>query len=288
MQMPSGNTAGFVTSVTNAKGQTSHAKYYACTGLPASATDANGKISTTTYDVLDRVSSVVAPDGGTRSLCYSDEVSGGCYSASVLSTTETDTLDSSISAVKRILRDGLGRVKQTQLLSDPDGVDYVDETYDAMGRKSQVSNPYRSGDTERWTTTHYDAIGRVNQVDQPDGSTSFTTYSGNFTTVQDEAGKKRKSETDGLGRLIAVWEDPGGLNYETDYSYDVFSDMTQAVQKGGAMSASWRTRTFTYDSLGELRCSANPEIGSPSASPATRMAEIKSAWCRRNFRLVSM
>ena len=70
--------------------------------------------------------------------------------------------------------------------------------------------------------------------------------------------------------MTYVWENPSGLNYETDYSYNILGDLIQAVQKGGSTSsAQWRARTFAYDSLGELLCSANPEITSPLSTPAT-------------------
>ncbi|WP_058189827.1 RHS repeat-associated core domain-containing protein [Terracidiphilus gabretensis] len=146
----------------------------------------------------------------------------------------------------------------------------TDTVYDGLGRVSQVSNPYRSSDTKYWTTTAYDGIGRVSSVTEQDNSATSTTYTGNTTTITDEVGHKRKSQTDGLGRLAGVWEDPSGVNYETDYSYNVLGDLIKAVQKGGSSSSSaWRTRTFAYDSLGELLCSANPEITSPLSSPAT-------------------
>jgi RHS repeat-associated protein len=90
----------------------------------------------------------------------------------------------------------------------------------------------------------------------------FTLYSGNTTTVTDQAGKSRKSVTDALGRLMQVFEGPSGLNYETDYAYDVLSNLLTVNQQGGSTnSANWRTRTFTYDSLSRLLTTSNPESG---------------------------
>ena len=40
----------------------------------------------------------------------------------------------------------------------------------------------------------------------PDGAVVSTDYSGNTVTVTDQAGKRRRSVTDGLGRLIRVNE----------------------------------------------------------------------------------
>jgi hypothetical protein len=110
---------------------------------------------------------------------------------------------------------------------------------------------------------------------QTDGSTGTTTYAGNCQTTTDERGKSRKSCFDALGRLIQVFEDPSGLNYETDYGYDVLNNLTSVTQKGGAASTLWRLRSFTYDSLSRLTCAANPEITSglgtvtPASCPAT-------------------
>src|SRR5215470_4777164 len=125
------------------------------------------------------------------------------------------------------------------------------------------------------STTNYDALDRVTSVVQTDNSTVTTTYSGNSAgltnTVTDEAGRKRTNQTDALGRLTAVFEDPNTLNYETDYGYDTLDNLTSVTQKGGASSGSWRARSFTYDSLSRLTCAANPETtpGLSTVNPAT-------------------
>jgi YD repeat-containing protein len=50
----------------------------------------------------------------------------------------------------------------------------------------------------------------------------ITTYNGEVTTVRDQAGKQRRSTTDGLGRLKSVEElyETGALYATTSYSYD--------------------------------------------------------------------
>ena len=268
--VPSGATAAFPTLVTNAKGQSASTTYYACNGAVGSTTDPNGKTTTNTYDTFDRTLAVSYPDGGSKTFCYSDDPNGSCYSASSLYSTETDAISGSTSMLTTTLYDSLGRVRETQLNSDPGGTDYVDTFYDGDGRAYQKTNPYRSGDTAYTTTTSYDGIGRISSVLEADGSSTSTTYAGNTTTITDEAGHQRKSQSDALGRLNYVWEDPAGLNYETDYQYDISGNLLQVTQKGGdTNSADWRVRSFTYNSLGQLLCSANPEIGSPLAAVAT-------------------
>ncbi len=103
-----------------------------------------------------------------------------------------------------------------------------DTTYDADGRKYTVSNPYRTKTDPTYgvTSTVYDALGRtcvrhparrhlsaqthpVPPRSRP--TTCSPRYSGNTTTVTDQQSKSRKSQTDGLGRLTNVWEDPAPI-----------------------------------------------------------------------------
>jgi len=116
------------------------------------------------------------------------------------------------------------------------------------------------------------------QVIPPDGTSTAnfegTSYSGRTTTVTDQAGHARKSQTDGLGRLTNVWEDPAGLNYQTIYQYDVLGNMLCVEQHGSAATGTgcssapsndatipWRVRRFTYNSLSQLLTASNPESG---------------------------
>jgi len=81
-------------------------------------------------------------------------------------------------------------------------------------------------------------------------------------SVTDQTGKSRESVSDSLGRLTQIFEDPAGLNFETDYTYDALGNLLTVNQKGGSTNSSlWRTRTFTYDSLSRLLTSNNPEVG---------------------------
>jgi len=70
----------------------------------------------------------------------------------------------------------------------------------------------------------------------------------------DEAGKKRDSTTDALGRLTQVVEAPGVANFGfvTNYQYNLLDNLTQVSQ-------GVQTRTFTYDQLGRLLTALNPE-----------------------------
>ena len=176
--------------------------------------------------------------------------------------------------------DGLGHVVQTELVSDPYGPTYTAASFDGMGRPYSVYNPNRCSTPttncgeSSWgvTINTYDALGRTTQIAKPDGSNVSTIYSGKLSTVTDEAGNQRTSQTDGLGRITAVWEAPNtqGYNYETQYQYDALNNLLCAVQQGTDTTAfkncvsapvTWRPRSFGYDSLSRLTSATNPETG---------------------------
>lgn len=97
-------------------------------------------------------------------------------------------------------------------------------------------------------------MSRVTKVIPPDGNSTSdntttvydialitSTYDRNCTTVTDEAGKARESCVDGLDRLTQVFEDPNGLDYETDYAYDTLDNLLSVTQHGGSPSSgNWR------------------------------------------------
>jgi RHS repeat-associated protein len=239
-------------------------------GVVANSTDVNGKTTTFSYaDPLWRLTGTSYPDGGSTSTTYS---TGSSFPWTVSTTT---AINSSSELAQTAVYDGLSRVTQTQATSDTMGPDYVDKSYDLLGRVYTVSNPHRSGSnpTDGTTTYSYDALNRPTLVTKP-GNAQTTisyvniSYVNNCTTVADENGNARKSCVDGLGRLTGVWEDPGTsshLNYETDYVYNALDDLTSVIQKGG-VSTGWRTRSFKYDGLSRLTNASNPESGAVSYS----------------------
>jgi RHS repeat-associated protein len=264
----------FVTKVTNALGQNMSYGYDFNTGAVTSITDWNSQITNKNYDMLTRLLSASYPDGGSTTLCYTDGIPTACPSGNAgnapFAVVVKKAITSSTNKISTVTVDGLGRSSQAQLNSDPDGTTYTLTTYDALGRKSKIYNPTRCSsitsncnNETTWgvASTNYDPLGRVTSVVEQDGSTVSTNYSAfPCTTVTDEAGHSRRSCVDALGRMTGVWEDPSGLNYETDYQYDGLSNLTNVTQKG-SNSANSRNRTFQYDSLSRLTSATNPESG---------------------------
>jgi RHS repeat-associated protein len=240
-------------------GLTTHTSYDPSTGRVTSTTDANGKSTTFEYtDPLGRLTKENRPDGGWTSYDYGRNQWGDyVYTRVLLNTSGTTTYAYQYA-------DGLGRTYRS-FTYDPTDVNNAwltsDTQYDSMGRVWKVSNPYRSygaasspNPSNRWTTTTYDDLSRVKFVTTPDGAIVTTSYVGNVVTVTDQAGKKRSSVSDALGRLTQVTEDPtaGGLNYLTTYTYDALGN-PRKVNQGG------QVRFFMYDSLSRLIRAKNPE-----------------------------
>ena len=255
-------------------GHISSKTYNSCSGTVASSTDPNSQKTTLTYDLMGRMTQTSLPDGGLKTKCYSDVSGTSCYSSSKpLKVVTTAKVTSAISVTDTEVIDGLGRETQHQLNSDQTGVVYTDTTYDALERKSTVSNPYRSTSDPTYgvTSYEYDALNRVTLAIPPDGTATTnnvtTQYCGGTTLVTDQAGHWRRSTSDALSRLIELDEPnsttasvnvcpgTGEPTWVTTYGYDALNNLLIASQ------GSSRQRSFVFDSLSELTSSSNPEAG---------------------------
>ena len=274
--------------------RTQTSEYDFSTGLVTRVTDVdNGVSSSTAYDLFGRPILVKAAEGKPEethtSIAYSDTA------RRVITRSDLSGLgDGKLVSIQHY--DQMGRARLARQLEDSATQDPTNEThgikvqtrYKYSGANSyQVSShPYREAFSSEvpagamdWTRAKADNGGRMletrkyggNTLPEPWGSNTtgtggvVTTYDANFVTVTDQAGKLRRSVTDGLGRLERVDEpddnnnlDVNGVPFQsTSYSYDALDNLTTVTQ--GA-----QTRTFTYNSLSRLRSAANPESGTIS------------------------
>ena len=246
-------------------------------------------------DGLGRLSEVDYPDGGQKTYCYQDGPHSPGVSvpnlttSELICTTQTPYSGCASNQVKTSTAyyDGIGQTIQTAL-ADPAGADLVDTIYDGLGRLKSMSNPYRLTTDPTYGTIlyAYDALGRPTIQTQQDGSVLQWCYdgigfagqsnclanrstqtTGSWVDYSDETGRHWQRVSDALGRLTSVMEPDGSQtlsappSVETDYHYDVLGNLTRVDQWGGASGSTGdRVRTFSYDSLSQLLCSANPEV----------------------------
>jgi hypothetical protein len=222
----------FATKVTNALGHISYSQFDYYLGKPVNAEDADGTVASGSYsDALDRPAQVKRALGtaaeNQTTFAYDD-------TNRVITTTSDRNSNNDNGLVSKLVYDGLGRTNETRQYEG--GTNYIvtQQQYDSLGRPNKVSNPFRPylSETAVWTTTVFDALGRVTSLTTPDNAVVTTAYSGNAVTVTDQAGKARKKVIDSLGRLIEVYEDPNGLNYQTSYAYDPLDNVTTVTQGG--------------------------------------------------------
>jgi RHS repeat-associated protein len=267
---PDGTLGAFLKRITfpaaNSVQQTRSWQYDCYTGRPTSFTDRDGITLSFTYEqsqnLFDRLTDIQrTSDNSSKHFIYYDPPS------TLAVESHSDVLLAAQSAKSGDLNyakatyDGFGRATGTEAhgagTSDvPRGATDLD----ALGRPWRQYLPYFNS-KGAYRESAYDALGRVTTItNSADGSQIKSFYSANVTTTTDEAGKSVMRETDALGRLTKVTEDPSGLAYVTEYTYDTLDNLKQVQQKGRGTTAIV-ARTFEYDSLKRLRKATNPETG---------------------------
>ena len=267
-QLNGNSTFAFATSATNPTGWTIYAQFDYFTGAMVDAEDIHGNVSSSFYnDALDRpTQSILANNTGLKqqtSIVYDDA------NRRIQSTSDLFNYGDNL-AKSESFYDGLGRTFESRNYRD--GTYVISNTeYDALGRVKRVTNPYKPGESQLWTTTTYDALSRPLTVTTPDNAVVSTTYSGNTKTVTDQAGKKRKGVADALGRTIQVIEDPTGQNLVTDYVFDTVGNLRRTIQGE-------QNRYFMFDSLGRLLRAKQPEQYVNSSLAATDPVTGNTQW----------
>jgi RHS repeat-associated protein len=268
----------FPTLITNALGQTRYTQVDYYLGKAVDTEDENGIVSSASYnDDLDRIKNLIrGVNGGVN---VKSQTTFSYNDADHVFTTTSDQYGYLDSLLKgELVYDSLGRTIEKRQYESASTYIAVRQTYDALGRTSRTSNPFRPGETIRWTTTGYDDLGRIVSVVAPDNAVVKTAYSGNRVLVadqneSDQLRRKRISKTDALGRLRDLWEVKVAdgvteavsfpnwpdvtAGYHTSYDYDTLDNL-MTVHQGT------QTRSFIYDSLRRLSSANNLENGSVS------------------------
>ena len=86
------------------------------------------------------------------------------------------------------------------------------------------------------------------------------THSGREVATQDQASKKRKLISDGLGRVVEVVEDPTGTPLSTTYQYNVFDKLVKSTQTDTSVTPNvTQNRFWLYDAAGRSIAARFPE-----------------------------
>lgn len=246
-------------------------------GSRVKSTDANNQTTITDYDVFGRPTRILRPTGGGETNFEYSDTPGNVYVKELIKQDATRSVES------RVYLDGLGRTVRSFLLTGESPNPWIvrDFHYDELGRMSSNLEPYtvaNPGATPQvcgqCTVRTYDVLGRVASVITPDGSTLQYSYSGNSTTVTDQAGKAKTIVKDALGRTKQVVENPGGLAHSTTYTYDALDNMRKVVQDQ-------QQRFYMYDALSRVVRLRNVEEAVNTGLPAlTDPFTNNSQWSR--------
>jgi RHS repeat-associated protein len=273
--------------------RTSSSTYDFFTGLTKTATDVDNNVTNeTVYDSIGRPiiskAAINTPNEIWSQMEYNDQL------RRVVSRSDLFVKgDGKKVSIQHY--DQLGRVRLSRTLEDvatqnpyneADGIKvqtryrYDNPTNPGLSNGSfqMTSNPYRTGNEPEmgWTVSYSDKTGKTSTtktyaggaMPAPWGSNASLTGTvlsqtdANTATVTDQAGKQRRSITNGLGQLVRVDEpdDSGNLGtvasptQPTLYAYDTLNNLVQVNQ-------GVQVRSFGYDSLLRLRTATNPESG---------------------------
>jgi YD repeat-containing protein len=180
-------------------------------GRPVDGKDPNGVVTSVWFnDPLDRLTRIIqANSPGHQAVQTRKGFAYDDVTRTVTTVSDKDAFNDQ-KYKSDVVYDSLGREVLGRTYEGPGSQDFiaVEKGYDARGRLSAVSNPYRPSETPLWTDTTFDALGRQTVQTLPDATQVLTSYNGNAVTVTDQAGKIRKSVSDALGRVVTLTEDP--------------------------------------------------------------------------------
>lgn len=278
-QLSGKSTFALMTSATNAANHVIFNQYDYSTGRVVDTEDINGTVTSTSYDdPMNRLKQVITANNredfkNQRTTVYDDDERKTTVTADLFEFDDDLTKSETV-------YNSLGQLAEIRTF-EAGGFILVEHQYDAMGRPSKVSNPYRPylQETPVWTITEYDTLGRVKKVKATDNTEVTTEYDGNATTVTDAAGKVRRSIRNSLGQLTRI-DEPNNQNnlgtvdnptQPTSYTYNANGQLITVTQGG-------QSRYFLFDSIGRLIRVRQPEQDPNPNLALTDPITNNSAW----------
>ncbi|WP_189765810.1 polymorphic toxin type 43 domain-containing protein [Streptomyces xanthochromogenes] len=273
------------TVVTNPLGQTLTSVLEPLRGQPTQVTDANGKVTTTAYDGLGRISKVWIPTRSAVTYKDSPNYAFGYQirnDAPTVIASTTLTHDNQLDTTYTFY-DGLLRARETQSESpDRSGRLISEAFYNTRGEANRTSGTYyatgkaepvlvtgaESTDYPASTETQFDGAGRTTSLlskrfgDVKEKAT--TSYTGDTTTViPPQGGTSTTTVVDALGRTseLRQYTNADRTTYQsTLFSYNKYGRLEQVTDPSGAK---W---TYTYDTRGRQTHVDDPDRGSSTTA----------------------
>ncbi|WP_144119155.1 RHS repeat-associated core domain-containing protein [Catellatospora sichuanensis] len=279
------NQAPIRTTVTNALGHVDTTTWLPEFGVAAANTDADGDLTSYSYDAFGRLTAVWQP---TEPLSSVEEPSWRFSYDMTQRSVRTRRLTSDARSGAQVtfqdtwsVADGLGRPRQTQSTSPAAGRILVTETrYDERGLLAEqtveqaftgTAGAFVDGGTG-WLNRdrhRYDELGRQTGLDWYRGTvlahTTTTAYGVDSVTVTGPTGRKVRERVDAHGRTVGVDEWAGTGWVTTAYGYDLADRLMSVTDPAGSRVdygynlAGWRTSqqdpdrgsgTVGYDTAG--------------------------------------
>lgn len=249
----------------NAKNQSWTYMYDLGTGNLLAETDPNGYSVSYQYDVFGRLTGVVRPyDSESFPTTVYQYVQDGIAPEGVLiaqrqTSGQPSTLDTYTFA------DGLGRVLQTRMPAENPAQQTVTNVYyNAGGLAEQQSVPHLVPLSTaysppvagiRATRNTFDVLGRVSQVTNPDNTAQTNIYDRWRIDHFDENGHRTSQHLDAFQNVVQVDEYNAGAVYTTRYEYSVNKELLRITDHLGNVFA------WEFDSLGRQVEQADPDLG---------------------------
>jgi RHS repeat-associated protein len=258
------NSRGMLASITNAVGHITSITAYNPHGQPLSMTDANGLVTTMTYDARMRLKSrTVSGTGINETTSYDYDGVG-----QLIKVTLPDV--GSTASFITYTYDGAHRLTQIQDGGVANTGNKIVYTLDAMGNRTGETATDPAGLLARSRTRVYDALNRLKQdIGATTPATQVSQYGydnqGNGTTTTDPLSRVTTNAFDALNRLVQVTDPNTPTAGITKYDYDIQDNLTKVVDpKFSPQGASAPATTYSYNGFNELISQTSPDTGTTS------------------------
>ncbi|HEV7606569.1 MAG TPA: RHS repeat-associated core domain-containing protein [Steroidobacteraceae bacterium] len=247
-----GSYCGQLQTVTNAAGQVTTVNTYTADGQPAKITDANGLITSLSYDSRQRLANGCV--GATLPGCTGGELTHLDYWPTGLLKKVTNPDASYV----QYTYDGAHRLTQVQ-----DGaLNKVVYTLDAMGNRTAENTYDPSNALKRTHSRVFNTLNQLWKDVNAAGTANVTTIfgydsNGNQTTTSAPLSRNSTNIYDELNRLKQI-TDPNSGN--TLFGYDANDNLSSVTDPRSLVTS------YTYTGLGDLKTQVSPDTGTTTST----------------------